>query len=174
MKKYNVGVIGATGMVGQRFMLLLANHPWFEVTALAASPRSAGKTYEEAVGNRWAFDTPIPDQFKNMVLWNAEEDLSEIRERVHDCRLVIFEPLFNRSDDVGVELPFFNRFKARGDIVHVNAQIIGIRDYLAELLANRVETLLIAERVPIQLGNRPRPWLPEIEPFDVLAHFHHP
>ena len=82
MKKYNVGVIGATGMVGQRFMLLLANHPWFEVTALAASPRSAGKTYEDAVGDKWAFDTPIPDQFKNMVLWNAEEDLSEIRERV--------------------------------------------------------------------------------------------
>ena len=82
MKKYNVGVIGATGMVGQRFMLLLANHPWFEVTALAASPRSAGKTYEDAVGDKWAFDTPIPDQFKNMILWNAEEDLSEIGARV--------------------------------------------------------------------------------------------
>lgn len=82
MKKYNVGVIGATGMVGQRFMLLLANHPWFEVTALAASPRSAGKTYEEAVGDKWAFDTPIPEQFKNMILWNAEEDLSEIGARV--------------------------------------------------------------------------------------------
>ena len=82
MKKYNVGVIGATGMVGQRFMLLLANHPWFEVTALAASPRSAGKTYEDAVGDKWAFDTPIPEQFKNMILWNAEEDLSEIGARV--------------------------------------------------------------------------------------------
>ena len=82
MKKYNVGVIGATGMVGQRFMLLLANHPWFEVTALAASPRSAGKTYEDDVGDKWAFDTPIPEQFKNMILWNAEEDLSEIGARV--------------------------------------------------------------------------------------------
>ena len=82
MKKYNVGVIGATGMVGQRFMLLLANHPWFEVTALAASPRSAGKTYEDAVGDKWAFDPPIPEQFKNMILWNAEEDLSEIGARV--------------------------------------------------------------------------------------------
>ena len=82
MKKYNVGVIGATGMVGQRFMLLLANHPWFEVAALAASPRSAGKTYEDAVGDKWAFDTPIPEQFKNMILWNAEEDLSEIGARV--------------------------------------------------------------------------------------------
>ena len=54
MKKYHVGIIGATGMVGQRFATLLENHPWFEVTALAASGRSAGKTYAEAVGERWA------------------------------------------------------------------------------------------------------------------------
>lgn len=54
MKHYKAGIIGATGMVGQRFATLLENHPWFDVTALAASPRSAGKTYEEAVGNRWA------------------------------------------------------------------------------------------------------------------------
>ena len=82
MKQYNVGVIGATGMVGQRFMLLLANHPWFKVTALAASENSAGKTYEEAVGDRWAFDTPIPEQFKEMIVWNAEEDMAEIGKLV--------------------------------------------------------------------------------------------
>ena len=63
MKKFNVGVIGATGMVGQRFMLLLAEHPWFDVKVLAASARSAGKTYEEAVGNKWAFDCPIPERY---------------------------------------------------------------------------------------------------------------
>ena len=61
MKKYQVGIIGATGMVGQRFATLLENHPWFEVKALAASGRSAGKTYEEAVGERWAMSTPMPD-----------------------------------------------------------------------------------------------------------------
>ena len=60
MEKYKVGVIGATGMVGQRFVTLLENHPWFQLTAVAASPRSAGKRYEDAVGPRWAMDTPIP------------------------------------------------------------------------------------------------------------------
>lgn len=60
MKEYKVGVIGATGMVGQRFLLLLADHPWFRVTTLAASGRSAGKTYAEAVADKWAFDEPSP------------------------------------------------------------------------------------------------------------------
>ena len=61
MEQYRVGIIGATGMVGQRFISLLKDHPWFKVTCLAASARSAGKTYREAVGERWAFDWPIPD-----------------------------------------------------------------------------------------------------------------
>ena len=61
MKQFNVGIIGATGMVGQRFATLLENHPWFNVKVLAASPRSAGKTYAEAVGNRWAMTTPMPE-----------------------------------------------------------------------------------------------------------------
>ena len=73
MRHYKVGVIGCTGMVGQRFLTLLDNHPWFEVTALAASPRSAGKTYKEAVGNRWSMDTPLPEQFADMVVMNAQE-----------------------------------------------------------------------------------------------------
>ena len=71
MRVYRVGVIGATGMVGQRFLLLLANHPWFEVTALAASPRSAGWSYEAAVGDRWAMEEPIPEQFRDMVVKDA-------------------------------------------------------------------------------------------------------
>ena len=60
-QKLRVGILGATGMVGQRFISLLENHPWFEVVTLAASPRSAGKTYEEAVGGRWKMDTPMPE-----------------------------------------------------------------------------------------------------------------
>ncbi len=78
MKKFNVGVIGATGMVGQRFMLLLANHPWFNVTVLAASARSAGKTYPQAVGDKWAFDTPIPEKYTDMVVLDAEADMEKI------------------------------------------------------------------------------------------------
>ena len=78
MKHYKAGIIGATGMVGQRFATLLENHPWFEVTALAASPRSAGKTYEEAVGNRWAMTSPMPEKMKNMVVLNAVDDIEKI------------------------------------------------------------------------------------------------
>ncbi len=82
MKKYNVGIIGATGMVGQRFATLLENHPWFSVKVLAASGRSAGKTYEEAVGNRWAMKTAMPESMKNMIIKNAEEDIEEIASAV--------------------------------------------------------------------------------------------
>lgn len=81
MKQYNVAIIGATGMVGQRFCLLLANHPWFTITALAASPASAGKTYREAVGNRWAMSSPIPETLADMTVLNAETDLHAIKER---------------------------------------------------------------------------------------------
>ena len=66
MKQYNVGILGATGMVGQRFATLLENHPWFNVKVLAASPRSAGKTYAEAVGNRWAMTSPMPENLKDI------------------------------------------------------------------------------------------------------------
>ena len=71
--KLKVGILGATGMVGQRFISLLEDHPWFEVTTLAASPRSAGKTYEEAVGGRWKMTTPMPEAVKNMVVMNVNE-----------------------------------------------------------------------------------------------------
>ncbi len=73
MKKYRVGVIGGTGMVGQRFLSLLENHPWFELTAIAASPRSAGKTYEEAVGNRWVMKTAMPEAYKSIVVQDAAD-----------------------------------------------------------------------------------------------------
>ena len=82
MEKYKVGVIGGTGMVGQRFITLLENHPWFQLTAIAASSRSAGKTYEQAVGSRWAMKTPIPEQARNMVVLNAENDIEAIASQV--------------------------------------------------------------------------------------------
>ena len=72
-QKLKVGILGGTGMVGQRFISLLENHPWFEVVAIAASPRSAGKTYEEAVGGRWKMDTPMPEAVKNIVVMNVNE-----------------------------------------------------------------------------------------------------
>ena len=73
MNKKRVGIVGATGMVGQRFLTLLENHPYFEVTALAASARSAGKTYKEAVGERWKMTTPMPEAFADMMVMDAAE-----------------------------------------------------------------------------------------------------
>lgn len=78
MKEYKVGVIGATGMVGQRFITLLAHHPWFKLTVLAASPRSAGKTYEEALGGRWVMKTECPDYVKKMNVMDATADIEKI------------------------------------------------------------------------------------------------
>ena len=71
--KLKVGILGGTGMVGQRFIALLENHPWFEVTTIAASPRSAGKTYAEAVGDRWKMTTPMPEAVKDIVVMNVNE-----------------------------------------------------------------------------------------------------
>lgn len=82
MKKFNVGIIGATGMVGQRFSLLLENHPWFNVVAVAASPRSAGKRYEEAVGAKWAMTSPIPANIKDMIVMDATADIDKIASMV--------------------------------------------------------------------------------------------
>ena len=82
MKKFNVGIIGATGMVGQRFATLLENHPWFDVKVLAASPRTAGKTYKEAVSARWAMSTPIPEKMAELVIMNATEDVEKIASMV--------------------------------------------------------------------------------------------
>ena len=78
MKKYKVGVIGATGMVGQRFVTLLANHPWFELEVLAASSRSAGKPYQEAVGAKWAMDSAIPACAGDRIVLDAEADAEKI------------------------------------------------------------------------------------------------
>lgn len=77
-KQYNVGVIGATGMVGQRFLTLLCNHPWFNVKVVAASPRSAGKKYADAVGTKWCMDTDIPENVKDMIVMDATGDVEKI------------------------------------------------------------------------------------------------
>ncbi|MBP1576506.1 MAG: aspartate-semialdehyde dehydrogenase, partial [Oscillospiraceae bacterium] len=82
MKKYKVGIIGATGMVGQRFSLLLADHPYFEVCVLAASSRSAGKKYKEAVGERWFMTAPMPEKLKDLTVMDADKDAEQIASMV--------------------------------------------------------------------------------------------
>ena len=81
-RQYKVGIVGATGMVGQRFVTLLENHPWFKLTVLAASGRSAGKTYEEAVGPRWAMTSPMPESVKKMVVLDASK-VEEVASQVN-------------------------------------------------------------------------------------------
>ena len=78
MKEYRVGIIGATGMVGQRFVTLMEGHPWFRLTALAASGRSAGKTYAEAVEGRWAMTAPIPEEAKSLMVLDAQADAGKL------------------------------------------------------------------------------------------------
>ena len=85
MKQFNVGIIGATGMVGQRFATLLENHPWFNVKVLAASPRSAGQTYEQVAGSRWKMAVPMPAAMKDMILMDATNDIEKIASMVDFC-----------------------------------------------------------------------------------------
>ena len=82
MEKFRVGIIGATGMVGQRFVLLTANHPWFTPVVLAASAHSAGKPYVEAIGEKWHMADPIPESVRSMVVMDAEADAEEIAKQV--------------------------------------------------------------------------------------------
>ena len=90
-----VGVLGATGMVGQRFLTLLENHPWYEVVLLAASKNSAGKTYEEAVGERWKMTTPMPEKFKNMIV----KDVSDVEANAALCDFV-FSAVDMKKDEI--------------------------------------------------------------------------
>ena len=96
MKKYKVGIIGATGMVGQRFITLMDKHPWFDLVTLAASPRSAGKTYEEALGGRWSMQTQMPEFVRNMVVLNASEDIEKIASQVD----VVFCAVDMKKDEI--------------------------------------------------------------------------
>jgi aspartate-semialdehyde dehydrogenase len=80
MDKLKVGVIGATGMVGQRFITLISEHPWFQLSVLAASARTAGQTYEEAIGNRWKLDIPMPDCARKMIVRNASDVQNVVKD----------------------------------------------------------------------------------------------
>lgn len=131
MKNYKVGIIGATGMVGQRFAVLLENHPWFTVTALAASPRSAGKTYKEAVGERWMLEKPMPKAYEELVILDATSDIEKIAAQVdfvfcavdmkkdeikaleeayakHECPVMSNNSAHRMTDDVPMIIPEIN------------------------------------------------------------------
>lgn len=95
-KKIPVGILGATGMVGQRFITLLENHPWFEVTVVAASPRSAGKKYKDAVDGRWFMDDSIPKHVAQLTITAVEDDMKKIASQVK----LVFSALDMEKDDI--------------------------------------------------------------------------
>ncbi|MFW6022395.1 MAG: aspartate-semialdehyde dehydrogenase [Halanaerobiaceae bacterium] len=105
MNKIKVGVLGATGMVGQNYLRLLADHPWFEVTYVAASPRSAGKKYSEAVEGRWLMSTPIPEKFKGLVVGDA----GDINSAVGKCSLIFSAVSMNKDKIKQLELGYANQ-----------------------------------------------------------------
>lgn len=96
MGKYKVGIVGATGMVGQRFVTLIDNHPWFDLKVLAASPKSAGKTYSEAVQGRWAMQSPMPDSVRSMIVKDAVGDTLDIVSQVD----FIFSAVDMKKDEI--------------------------------------------------------------------------
>ena len=131
MKKYRVGVIGATGMVGQRFITLIDKHPWFELTEVAASSRSAGKTYAEAVAGRWLMSSPLPESAAGLMVKSAEKDIDAIASNVdfvfsavdmkkdeiqaleeayakHECPVVSNNSAHRWTDDVPMVVPEIN------------------------------------------------------------------
>jgi aspartate-semialdehyde dehydrogenase len=98
-EKLKVGILGATGMVGQRFISLLDNHPWFEVTVLAASARSAGKTYAEAVGEGWKIENPMPEAVKNIVVKNV----ADVNDVVKDVDFVFSAVNMSKDEIKAIE-----------------------------------------------------------------------
>jgi len=96
MRKFKVGIIGATGMVGQRFVTLINNHPWFELACVAASSRSAGKTYEEAVNGRWMMAEPVPESVRNFKILSAESNIKEITGAVD----FVFSAVDMKKDEI--------------------------------------------------------------------------
>ena len=157
MKQYNVGIIGATGMVGQRFITLLSDHPWFNLKLLAASPRSAGKPYSEAVGKRWAMKTPIPDEVGKMVVYDATADIEKIASQVDfvfcavdmkkdeiraleeayakaECPVVSNNSAHRHTPDVPMIIPEINADHA--EIIHAQRKRLGTKRGFVSVKSN--------------------------------------
>ena len=147
-KQYRVGIVGATGMVGQRFVTLLENHPWFKLTTLAASGRSAGKTYEDAVGSRWAMTSPMPESVKKMVVLDAS-NVEEVASQVDfifcavnmpkaeikaleeayakaECPVVSNNSANRFTPDVPMVVPEINADRLKRGIIRSTAQTSGV------------------------------------------------
>jgi aspartate-semialdehyde dehydrogenase len=177
--KLKVGIIGATGMVGQRFACLLENHPWFEVTVLAASKNSAGITYKEAVGDRWKMPTPLPEKYKNIIVKDAFE-VDEV------CKMVDFvfcaislnkeQTKLLEEDYAKHETPVISNNSANRNVEDVPVlipEINGIHAQIIEIQKRRLGTkrgfIAVKPNCSIQSYVPPINALMEYEPQTILA-----
>lgn len=177
--KLKVGIIGATGMVGQRFICLLENHPWFEVKVIAASKRSAGVTYEEAVGNRWKMDISIPEKFRTMVV----KDTSDIDKIVNQVDFVfcaislskeetkVLEEEFARRETPVISNNSANRMVPDVPVVipEINGSHIKIIDVQKSRLGTKNGFIAVKPNCSIQSYVPPISALMEFRPKSILA-----
>ena len=150
-EKLKVGILGATGMVGQRFISLLENHPWFEVVTVAASPRSAGKTYEEAVGGRWKMDTPMPEAVKKLVVMDIHE-VEKVAATVDFVFSAVDKSLHAEALPDVVLLPYKHKCRGAGLAVSVAAR----DDLVCSLLRGRLIKSVVVYAAALRVAYRPR------------------
>lgn len=178
-KKLKVGIIGATGMVGQRFALLLENHPWFDVTVLAASKRSAGITYEEAVNGRWKMDVEVPEKYKKMII----EDASNVEEICNKVDFVFCAISLDKEKTKALEEEYAkhetpvvsNNSANRGTsdvpvlIPEINSEHAKIIEAQKKRLGTKRGFIAVKPNCSIQSYVPPINALLEFEPYEVLA-----
>ncbi|WP_352403661.1 aspartate-semialdehyde dehydrogenase [Kandleria vitulina] len=178
-KKLKVGILGATGMVGQRFVVLLENHPWFEVVAVAASPRSAGKSYQEAVEGRWKMDTPIPEAVKDLKLLNVNE-VEEVASQVD----FVFSAVDMSKDEIKkieeayakTETPVVSNNSAHRwtpdvpmIIPEINPEATDVIKYQKERLGTKRGFIAVKPNCSIQSYTPALTAWKEFEPYEVVA-----
>lgn len=178
-EKLKVGILGGTGMVGQRFISLLENHPWFEVVTIAASERSAGKTYEEAVGGRWKMDTPMPEAVKKIVVMNVNEV-----EKVAESVDFVFSAVDMTKDEIRAieeayaktETPVVSNNSAHRwtpdvpmIIPEINPEHAGIIEKQKERLGTKRGFIAVKPNCSIQSYTPALKAWEEFEPYEVVA-----
>lgn len=178
-KKLKVGILGATGMVGQRFIVLLEKHPWFEVVAVAASPRSAGKSYQEAVEGRWKMDTPIPEAVKDLKLLNVNE-VEEVASQVD----FVFSAVDMSKDEIKkieeayakTETPVVSNNSAHRwtpdvpmIIPEINPEATDVIKYQKERLGTKRGFIAVKPNCSIQSYTPALTAWKEFEPYEVVA-----
>ena len=159
-EKLKVGSLGGTGMVGQRFISLLENHPWFEVTTIAASPRSAGKTYEEAIGDRWKMDTPMPEEVKKIVVMNVNE-VEKVAAEV--------DFVFSAVDMTKEEIKAIEEAYAKTETPEINPQHMEVIKYQKERLGTKRGFIAVKPNCSIQSYAPVLTAWKEFEPYEVVA-----